>query len=82
MKDVFDFVILGNAAVSKGQEFTANYLKILGTSFYFAYFFFNSKKAKIQSQKYSLQPNFDVAKKVNNITINSINIFKKRFGIY
>ena len=64
MKELFNFIILGNAAVSKGHEITTDYLKILGTSFYFAYFFFNSKKAKLQSQKYSLKPNFDIAKKV------------------
>jgi len=75
MKDVFNFVILGNAAVSKGNEFSAEYLKVLGTSFYFAYFFFHSSKAKIQSQKYALQPNFEVAKKVNS------KLLIQRFGI-
>ncbi len=64
MEEVFNFVILGNAAVSKGYEFHSEYLKILGTSFYFAYYYFHSSKAKIQCQKYSLHPNFEVAKKV------------------
>jgi hypothetical protein len=63
LQKVFNMVILGNASVSKGHgEFNSKYSKILGTGWYFAYFFFNKKKANIQSIKFTINPNYDIAK--------------------
>jgi hormone-sensitive lipase len=68
LQKVFDMIILGNASVSKGHgEFNSKYSKILGTGWYFAYFFFNKKKANIQSIKFSINPNYDIAKVLWNM---------------
>jgi hypothetical protein len=62
---VFEFVILGNASVSKGDSFKENFSKVLGTGWYMAYFFFNSKEAKIQTKKFFINPSTDIARKAN-----------------
>ena len=68
LQQVFDMIILGNASVSKGHnQFDSKYLKILGSGWYMAYFFFNKKQASIQSIKFSINPNFDVAHKIWNM---------------
>lgn len=65
LQQVFNAIILGNSSVSKGYgEFNSNYLKVLGTGWYMAYFFFNKKKANIQNIKFSINPNFKVAQKI------------------
>lgn len=67
LKNVFDFVILGNASVSKGDLFSQKFSKVLGTGWYMAYFFFNHEQAKLQSKKFFINPSVDVARKVNFI---------------
>ena len=64
MQKVFDFVLLGNASVSKGFNFNDNYLKVLGTGWYMAYFFFNQKNANLESKRFFIKPSSDVARKV------------------
>lgn len=68
LQHVFNMVILGNASLSKGFDaFKSNYLQIIGSGWYFAYFFFNKKQASIQSLKFSINPNFEVANKIWNM---------------
>jgi len=68
LQQVFDMIILGNASVSKGHnEFDSKYLRILGSGWYMAYFFFNKKKANIQSIKFAINPNFEIAHKIWNM---------------
>lgn len=73
LQNLFNYVILGNASVSKGDTFKQNYSKFIGTGWYMAYFFFNQKEAKTQSKKFFINPSAEIARKVYiNLT---------RFGI-
>src|SRR5690606_23911426 len=58
LQQVFNMVILGNASMSKGHDVfkNHNYLQMLGSGWYFAYFFFNKKQASIQSIKFAINP--------------------------
>jgi hypothetical protein len=68
LQNVYDMVILGNASMSKGHnEFSGKFSKILGTGWYFAYFFFNKKQANIQSIKFAINPDYEVAQKIWNM---------------
>ncbi len=61
-------MILGNASVStafRGFSFTA--MKILGTGWYMAYYFFNKKRAKIQSLKFNINPDLEITKVIWNL---------------
>ena len=67
LQHLFDYVILGNASISKGDKFQENYSKFIGTGWYMAYFFFNKKEAIIQSRKLFINPSAEIARKVINI---------------
>jgi len=61
-------VILGNASVSKGfTGFSATPMKIIGTGWYMAYYFFNKKRAKTQSLKFSINPDLEINKTIWNL---------------
>ena len=67
LQHLFDYFILGNASISKGDKFQENYSKFIGTGWYMAYFFFNKKEAIIQSKKLFINPSAEIARKVINI---------------
>ena len=67
MKNLFDMLEVGNAAVSTGFKYESNYLKILGTGYFLAYYFFNSKHANIEVKKFSINPKFEVAHRMWNL---------------
>ena len=58
---------LSNAAVSSGFKFAPNYLKVLGTGYYMAYYFFNSKSAAREVKNFAVNPKFDVAHRMWNL---------------
>ena len=67
LQGLFDFVILGNASVSRGFTFDNNYLKFLGTGYYMAYFFFNQRKAALESKKFAIKAEFELTRRVWNL---------------
>jgi hypothetical protein len=68
LQNVFNMITLGSASISKGfDQFSNKYSQIIGSGWYFAYFFFNKKQASIQNIKFSLNPNYDVAQTIWNM---------------
>jgi hormone-sensitive lipase len=57
-------IIMGNASVHKGFSFENNYMKFIGTGYYIAYFFFNRKRALLESKKFALKPQLELSRKV------------------
>ena len=65
---MLEFVVLGNASVSKAfTNFTATPMKVLGTGWFMAYYFFNKKQSKIQAMKFSNKPDFEIQKMIWNL---------------
>lgn len=58
---------LTNAALSKGLNYKPTYLKVIGTGYYMAYFFFNKKKAQLQNKRFNVNPRFEIAHKAWNL---------------
>lgn len=67
MQNLFDFVILGNASIAQGYTYKHKYLKILGSGYYMAYFFFNRKRAHLVNKKFNIKPDFETARAVWNL---------------
>jgi hypothetical protein len=68
LNKLFNFIMLANSSVSRGYTFSQNnYLKFLGTGYYMAYFFFNKKKAKIESKKFAIKAEFELCRQVWNL---------------
>ncbi len=67
LQSLFDLICVSNAAVSSGYKYNSNYLKILGTGYFMAYYFFNSKRANLEVKKSSFNPKFEVAQRVWNL---------------
>jgi hormone-sensitive lipase len=71
---------LSNAAVFNGYKFQPTYLKILGTGYFLAYFFFNSKQAELHNKSYSVQPSFEISHRVwNLLDTNGIKQFYSKY---
>lgn len=62
---LIDFVVLANAALSKGYKFEGNFLKVIGTSVYFAFYFIFGEMKRKQNKIFSLNPDKEVVKRVN-----------------
>lgn len=58
---------VSNAAVYTGFKFREKFFKVLGTGYFLAYFFFNTKHAEIQSKRFSVNPKFEIAHRVWNL---------------
>jgi hormone-sensitive lipase len=67
IQNLTSFVTLGNASIYKGFSFENKYMKYIGTGYYMAYFFFNRKRAHLDSKKFSLKPEFELSRKVWNL---------------
>lgn len=57
---------MSNAALSSGYKYRQDYLNVLGTGFFMAFYFFNSKGAQIEVKKFALNPDHKVALKMWN----------------
>jgi len=69
LEKVFSMITVGMASVSKGFKNKKNSLvnKIVQTGIYMPYFFLFRKNADIQTQKFAINPDFDVALLIWNI---------------
>jgi len=67
IKSFHDLVYVSNAALSSGYRYHQDYLNVIGTGFFMAFYFFNSKGAQIQVKKFSLNPDHKIALKMWNI---------------
>jgi hypothetical protein len=69
---LFDMITLSKATVKTTHKFNQPYLKILGTGYFFVYYYINSKEAQIESKKMSIQPNFEIMQRMWNLLDTSI----------
>ena len=58
---------VSNAAISTGLKYNSKYLKILGTGYFMAYYFFNSRHADREVKKFSINPKFEIAQTMWNL---------------
>ena len=67
IQQLFEFVSIGNASISEGYQINNEILKLLGTGYFFAFYFFNKKQAVKDTKKSFLTSNFDLSRKVWNL---------------
>jgi hormone-sensitive lipase len=67
LQKLFDFVVLGYASVFKGDTYDNKYMKFMLTGYFMTYFFFNRKRAMMESKRFSLRPKFETSRMVWNL---------------
>jgi hormone-sensitive lipase len=67
LQNLLDLIVLGNASISKANNFNNKYLKFFGAGYYMAYYFFNKKFASIQSKRFSVRPETELSRMVWNL---------------
>jgi hypothetical protein len=67
LQELFEFISIGNSSIYEGDNLGHEILKIFGTSFNFAFYFFNKKLAIEDTKKSFLNSNFHLSRKVWNL---------------
>lgn len=61
---LINFVLLANAALSKGYKFDGDFLKAVGSGIHFMFYFIFGELKHKQNKIFSLNPDKEVVKKV------------------
>jgi hypothetical protein len=77
LQNLFEFISIGNSSIYEGDNIDNEILKVFGTSFNFAFYFFNKIRAVEDTKKSFLNSNFYLSRKVWNLLDGAV--IKKGF---
>ena len=72
IQTLYEFMSVGNASICGGNNINNEIFKFIGTSYFFAFYYFNKKQAIKDTKKSYLNSNFDLSRKVWNLLDTSV----------